>query len=133
MTGGNHTIIAVYGSDVNFGGSTSAGFTEQVLRLGTTTTITTASPPSPSDYGQAVTFTATVMPTVTPVEPTGTVSFYENSVTPTNLLGTGTLGDVGGTATATFTTTPTQFNIGSHTIIAVYTPAAADLNFATST
>jgi autotransporter-associated beta strand protein len=126
LGGGGHTITAVYGSDPNFAGSTSANFSYTVNQAATTTTITSASPGSPSSFGQQVTFTATVTPTISGVEPTGTVTFKEGSAT----LGTGTLMNVGGTATATFTTVATQLAVGGHTITAVY---GSDANFAGST
>ena len=85
---------------------------------GTTTTL--ASSLSPSTYGQAVTFTATVAPTLsTSLVPTGTVTFYDGSAT----LGTATLS--GGTAS--FTTS--ILTTGSHSIIAQY---GGDSNFSGS-
>ena len=85
---------------------------------GTTTTV--ASSLSPSTYGQAVTFTATVAPTLsTSLVPTGTVTFYDGSAT----LGTATLS--GGTASFTTSILIT----GSHSIIAQY---GGDSNFSGS-
>src|SRR5262249_50576682 len=100
---------------------------------GNTTTTVTALPSSGSTFGQAVTFTATVTPSVGAVQPTGSGRFYNGSVPAANLLGTGTLANVSGTATATYTTSPTtELSAGSHTIIGVYS-AAADPNFLDST
>src|SRR5262249_28285249 len=53
LTGGTHTITAVYSGDTNFGGSTSSPLTQTVNRINTTTTLVTAptattqSPPFP--------------------------------------------------------------------------------------
>jgi autotransporter-associated beta strand protein len=130
LTGGNHTITAVYvpGGDPDFQASTSTGFSYTVNAAATTTAITQATPAGPSPFGTAVTFTATVTPTLSGVEPTGTVAFKEGST----VLGTGTLGNSGGTATATFTTTATQLTVGGHTIVAVYAPGS-DPNYQAST
>jgi hypothetical protein len=84
--------------------------------VATTTTITQASP-SPSTFGEPVTFTVTVVPGEGTDLPTGTLTFKDGGTT----LGTSTpLANVGGVATATFTTTATQLGGGSHTITAVY-------------
>ncbi|MFI8437113.1 Ig-like domain repeat protein, partial [Streptomyces sp. NPDC079020] len=71
---GTHTISAVYGGDGNFGGSTGAGSHSVVTQPSTTTGVTSS--PSPSLYGETVTFTAIVAP-VAPATgiPTGTVTF----------------------------------------------------------
>jgi hypothetical protein len=64
----------------------------------TATNITSS--PNPSNFGAAVTFTATVT-TTGPTSPTGTVTFYDG----TTSLGTGPLTNLNATqATATFTT-----------------------------
>src|SRR5206468_2277045 len=82
------------------------------IQVNTTTTVV-SSTPNPSIFGDAVTFTATVIPEAGSVGvPTGTVDFKEG----TTVLGTGTVSNVGGTATATFTTGITQLTGGSHTI-----------------
>ena len=82
---------------------------QTVNKVATTTTITDASP-SPSTYGQPVTFTATV--TTTAGSPIGKVVFKRGTVT----LGSGTLS--GGTAS--YATTPTQLPAGDYAITAVY-------------
>jgi len=86
---------------------------------GTTTTVDSSL--SPSTYGQAVTFTATVAPTLsTSLIPTGTVTFYDG----TTAIDTETL--AGGTAT--FTTS--SLALGNHSISAGY---GGDTDFTTST
>ena len=67
--------------------------------------ITLTSSPNPSNYGQSVTFTATV-----PSGVTGTVQFVDGST----VLGTATLSGT----TATFTTT--TLAVGTHPVTAVY-------------
>jgi hypothetical protein len=111
LTVGTHTITAVYSGDSNFAGSTSGVFTQVVnSSTSTATTTTLASSVNPSNLGQSVTFTATVMPNSGTGTPTGTVTFSDGSVT----LGTGTLS--GGRAT--FTTAALAG--GTHTITALY-------------
>lgn len=123
---GGHSITAVYAGDANYNASTSAILSFTVNKSGTASAVTLASPASPSTFGQAVTFTATVESTVGKFLPTGTVTFKDGSTT----LGTGTLFDVGGVATATFTTGAAQLNAGTHTITATY---SGDANFVVST
>jgi len=88
----------------------------------TPTTTALTSSQNPSNFGQAVTFTATVtaQPGFYKGTPTGTVSFYDG----TTLLGTGTLS--GGVATYT----TSALSVGSHSITAVY---AGDANCLGST
>src|SRR5262249_21181703 len=99
------------------------------VKANTTTVITGESPASPSTFGTAVTFTATVTPETGAtfgLPPTGTVTFSDGALT----LATGPLGGNGsGVATATFTTAVDQLTGGNHTITATYN-AAADPNFA---
>jgi hypothetical protein len=105
---GSHAITAQYLGDPNDAGSTSAPLT-QVVQNSTKTVL--ASSPSPSTYGQTVTFSAAVTPTSGTATPTGTVQFYDG----TTLLGSGTLNASG---TATFTTS--SLAVGSHAITAQY-------------
>src|SRR5262249_35013401 len=72
LTGGTHIIYAVYSSDTDFTTSTSANFTQVVNKHVTTTTLATGVP-NPSTFGDIITFTATVAPTIGTVLPTGTV------------------------------------------------------------
>ncbi len=114
---GTHSMTAVYGGDTNFLGSTS-GVLKQVVNQNSTTTGLTSSL-NPSNYGQAVTFTATVTGQYGGT-PTGTVSFYDG----TTFLGTGTLSN----GVATYTTS--SLSVGSHSMTAVY---GGDTNFVGST
>lgn len=113
---GTHTMTAVYSGDSNFNGSTSIAVVVVVTQV--TPTISLASTPNPSTFGQSVTFTATVAGSDTP--PSGTVTFKDGALT----LGTATIS--GGTAT--FATS--ALSVGTHSIAAVY---GGDTNNASET
>ena len=103
---GTHTLTAVYGGDSNFNGSTSLPVVVVITQV--TPTITLASTPNPSTFGQSVTFTATLAGSDT--VPSGTVTFKDGAQT----LGTGTLTN----GIATFSTS--SLSVGTHSITAVY-------------
>jgi hypothetical protein len=126
LLGGPHTITAAYSGDTNYAVSTSANFSHTVNLAATTSTITQSSP-SPSKFGQQVTFMVTVTPNQGTVLPTGTLTFKDGGTT---LGPSSALVNVGGTATATFTTNAMQLSVGVHTITAVY---AGDTNYDVST
>jgi len=107
---GTHSITAVYNSDANFNGSTSPAVSQVVNKDNTSTTV--ASSANPAQFGQTVTFTATV--TANPPgsgTPTGTVTFTDGATT----LGTGTLN---GGGQATFSTN--TLSVATHSIVATY-------------
>ena len=116
LAAGTHTITAAYGGDGNF--TNSSGTVVQSVNSGLTNTTTAlAASLATSEYGQVVTFTATVS-TAGSGTPTGTVSFIDGgNVT----LGTGSIGSGGH---ATFTTF--RLAIGTHSITAAYN---GDTNF----
>jgi len=114
LSTGNHSLTASYGGDANDAASVSPAVTESVGLLTTTTTLTAT--PNPSVFGQNVTLTATV----SPGNPTGTVSFLDGA----NLLGTSSVAN--GVATLSIST----LSGGSHSLTAVY---SGDTNNATST
>ena len=117
---GNHSLTAVYSGYNNFTGSTSSPLTRTVNPAATATTLVAA--PDPSDFGQTVTFTATVsVNTPGAGTPTGTVTFKDGSTT----LGTGTLD---GTGKATLSTS--TLSVATHSITVVY---AGSANYSTST
>ena len=95
--------------------ATSAGLTSvatsSITVSAQTTTTLTASPASPA-YGQAVTLTAIVAPTVGSTVATGLVTFTDGSTT----LG---MGSLNGSGVATFTTT-SPLAVGSHSLVASY-------------
>jgi hypothetical protein len=104
---GTNSIKAVYGGDSNFLGSTSKAVSQVVNKATTTTTLVSSL--NPSNFGQAVTFTASVTPQFG-VKVSGTVTFYDG----TTALKTMSLG--GGLAkfkTSTLTS-------GMHSITATY-------------
>jgi hypothetical protein len=101
-----HTIKATYAGDVNF--HSSAGTVTQVVNKYPTTTALSSSV-NPSNYGQAVTFKATVTPSG-PYPPTGKVKFFDGIVG----IGSATLN--GGVAKLTKST----LAVGTHPITAEY-------------
>ena len=115
---GSHTITAYYNGSTKYATSSSA-LSQTVDKAATTTTITNASP-SPSTYGQPVTFTATV--STTAGSASGNVEFKWGALR----LGSGMLS--GGSAS--YTTTATQIPGGEDAITAVYN---GDVNHAAST
>ena len=124
LASGSHTITASYSGDSNYNSKTTplTGNPQVVnssTKTGTTTTV--ASSKNPSNFGDQVTFTATVSPSSGSGTPSGTVTFLDGS----NSLGTGTL-DSSGHATFITSTLPA----GSHTITASY---GGDNTFAPST
>jgi hypothetical protein len=104
---GSNSITAVYGGDSNLVGNTSKAV-KQVVNKATTTTAL-ASAQNPSNFGQPVTFTASVAPQFSGTV-IGTVTFYDG----TTALHTVRLS--GGTAT--FTTS--KLASGTHSIMATY-------------
>src|SRR5882762_8908279 len=117
LTGGTHSITAVYSGDANFAGGTSPALMQTVNKVGDSTSV--ASSNNPSIFGSAVTFTATVTSSATSI-PTGTVTFQDGAAT----LGTGMLS--GGNATLA-----TSALVGGvHSITVIY---GGDANFASST
>jgi len=118
LTGGTHSITAVYSGDATFAGGTSPALLQTVNKAASSTSVP-ASSNNPSIFGSAVSFTATVTSSATSI-PTGTVTFQDGAAT----LGTGMLS--GGNATLA-----TSALVGGvHSITAIY---GGDANFANST
>lgn len=106
---GTHDITAVYSGDSNYSGSSDA-ISQVVNKIGTTTAV--ASDPNPSEDGQIVTFTATVIPSQTgPTPISGSVAFFDGAAP----LGTTAISSSG---IAQFSTS--QLSVGTHSITAVY-------------
>jgi hypothetical protein len=101
-------------------GSNECAFVTAIDMHPVATSTTLSSSLNPSTYGQAVTFTAVVTPSLGAVPDGETVSFMKGA----RVLGTGTLS--GGSASFTTSTLP----VGSNSIKAVY---SGDSNFAGST
>ncbi|HYL76326.1 MAG TPA: Ig-like domain repeat protein [Bryobacteraceae bacterium] len=121
LAAGLHTITTSYGGDPSFNGSTGSltGNPQAVNKAITATTV--ASSQNPSDFGQSVTFTATISPVAPGAgTPTGAVTFLDGG----SPIGSGTLS--GGLAS--FTTS--ALAVGNHTITTTY---GGDGNFNAST
>ncbi len=113
LTVGTHPITAVYSGDAQNNTSTSPLLDQVVNAVAAVATTTTlASSLNPSNFGQSVTFTATV----TGTNPTGTVLFDDGAT----LLGSGTVS----AGTASITTS--ALAVGSHPITAAYGGDAAN-------
>jgi len=111
LSGGSRSLTASYDGDDIHTGSTSAALAQTVTPIATSTTLSSSK--SPTVFGEAVTFTATV--TSSSGTPSETVTFSDGGMT----LGTGTLSGV----VATFTTS--GLSVGEHTITAAYGGDAA--------
>ena len=99
LTLGSHSLTADYQGNPNFTTSNSAALTETVDQVGATVTTTAVTGlPSPANFGQAVTFTATVSHTAGSAAPTGMVTFLDG----TTVLGNGTLDSSGLASFSTF-------------------------------
>jgi hypothetical protein len=114
LSGGTHSISAVYAGTNNFAPST--GTLNQTMTLGPSKTTLTDSVQS-SQFGFPFTLTATVTSLVAGFTPTGTVTFLDSGVS----FGSGTLN---GSGVATFTTS--SLSAGLHTLTANY---SGDTNF----
>jgi Bacterial Ig-like domain (group 3) len=104
---GTHPLIAIYNSDANFTGSTSAVLNFVTSKAATSTAVSSSL--NPSTHGSAVTFTATVKSSTTGI-PTGSATFKDGTV----ILATVALTN----GKAVFTTS--ALAVGSHAITAVY-------------
>jgi Bacterial Ig-like domain (group 3)/Domain of unknown function (DUF4214) len=114
LAAGSHALTATYGGDASYLGSSSAVVTQMVNKATTTTSVVAA--PNPSPLGQAVTFTATVLPAAA----TGSVTFSDGAT----VLGSGPVS----AGTAVFTTS-SALALGNHAITAAY---SGDANYLTS-
>ena len=104
---GTTAVTAAYGGDSNFSGSTSKAVSQVVSKATTTTTLVSSQ--NPSNFGQSVTFKASVTPQFSGTV-TGTVTFYDG----TTVLKTVALsGGVAKFTTSTLTS-------GAHSITATY-------------
>jgi len=114
---GTHSITAIYGGSTDFNSSPSSALSLVTDAASTTTKLTSSL--NPSDFGEWITFKATVTPS-TAGSPTGTVTFRSGGTT----IGTGTLSD----GVATFATY--QLPLGTSSITAVY---GGSIDYKTST
>src|SRR5436189_8151 len=102
-----NAIVGSYNVVASSPSATSASFALTNNKAATTTTVTSSL--NPSDFGQNVTFTATVTGVATP---TGTVQFKDNG----NNLGAAVTLNASGVVQLTTST----LTAGTHTITAVY-------------
>ena len=117
---GTHPITVVYGGDGNFNASPTSPSINQVVDKASTSAIVVTSL-TPSKYGQAVTFTATVSVTAPGAgTPSGIVTFKDG----TTSIGTGTL------ASGQTTLSSSTLAVGNHTITVEY---GGDTSFNAST
>jgi len=107
LSPGSHSVFATYSGDGTYAGSTSSTLTQVVNPAPSTTTITASL--TQSDFGVAVTFTATV--TGGFGTPTGTVTFIVDGVPQSPI-------PLNGAGQASFTTS--SLAIGGHTLTANY-------------
>jgi hypothetical protein len=113
---GSYSITAQYLGDANFQASASPTATTTVNPAGTSVQLTSAAnqdgSPAPSEFGQAVAFTALVRAAGPGSGPLGgTVTFMDGS----NTLGTSTLESSG-----TVTWSTSALSVGTHAVTAVY-------------
>ncbi len=116
---GTHSLVATYGGDGNFSGSSSSPTSQVVNKSASVTTLTAT--PNPSFFGQSITLTAMVASSGSgSAIPTGSVIFVDG----TNTIGTAAL-DKSGKATLAVS----SLSVGSHNIGANY---GGDGNFSPS-
>src|ERR1700683_5461551 len=117
LTGGTHSITAVYSGDGNVLGSSSSAVSQVVSKQASTSAVTSSA--NPAIAGSSITFTITVSPQLSST-PTGSVALKKNGGTLATLSLTN--------AQATYTTS--SLGIGSFSITALY---AGDSNFSANT
>lgn len=116
---GPHSISVAYSGDGNFNGGTSPLLTQTIGQA--LSQVSLSAPVNAIFFGQPITFTATVAPTVLGAgTPSGTVNFFDGGTQ----IGSATLATVNGQQQASFTTS--SLAIGNRSITAVY---AGDANF----
>lgn len=104
---GPHSITVAYAGNSTFAASTSSALAQTVNQAGTTTAVSSSA--NPSNFGQQVTFLATV--TSAGGTPSGTVTFKDGSTT---------LGSTGLNAGGQATLTTSALAVGPHSITASY-------------
>jgi len=126
LSGGNHSLTAVYGGDGNLAGSTSAPSAQTVSPALTSTSLVSSA--NPVIINQSVTLIAGVSSPVyssTGQLPTGTVTFWEARSTGLTSLGTAPVQLPSGAAVLT----TSWSSRGSRNVIATYD---GDVNFSSS-
>ena len=117
LTGGSHSLIAIYNGSASFSGSVSSALQLAVTKAATVTTLTVA-PPNTNPYsavqGNPITFTAVISFSGVGI-PTGTVTFTANG---TALGAAPVQPAAGGLFEATFSTS--SLALGNYTAVATY-------------
>lgn len=117
LSGGVHSLSAVYSGDINFVTVTSTpSISFTVSPLSTTTTLFINSADA-TVFGQPVILIANVMGSTSapPLAPTGTVTFYDGAT----VIGTSSLSNLSAN-TSSATLTNSSFTVGPHVFSAVY-------------
>ena len=109
-----HSITVVYAGDTNFSTSTSSPLSQMVTSASVATTTAVGASASTVNYDQALTFTAAVSATSGSNTPTGSIDFYDTTIS-TNL---GSVSLSSGKVTLTTSSLP----VGTQIITASYTP-----------
>ncbi|MBV8069650.1 MAG: Ig-like domain repeat protein [Acidobacteriaceae bacterium] len=105
---GTHNLTATYGSDANYTGSTSPVLKQNVVRKGTTTTVTGA--PNAAVVNTLVNFHVHVIPALGSTVPTGGVVLKDGTSTLATLTLSGGTADFG----------TSSLSAGKHSITAIY-------------
>ena len=117
-------IVGTYGGDNNYSGTNSTLQPAQVVNPAPTLTVITASPPSPSNYGTRVTFTATVTG-ANGGSPAGTVNFTDGTNPLSGCTGVALVPQTTGSLATCQTSTLAE---GAHNIGALYSGSNSFVN-----
>src|SRR6266481_3727116 len=109
--GGTHTLTAAYSRDANYTASTSSALTETVNPASSSVTVGTNL--NPASFGQTITLTAAVAPSISGDQASGTVTFFDggSALGSANVSNNAAQISVGNLA------------LGSHSITATYSDA----------
>lgn len=136
LTGGTHSLSAVYEGAASFNGSNSTALNITVSQAPTTVELTASAPymsPNSAVQGAKVSFAATITSTGVGI-PTGTVTFNYSATSASGAVTTGTLGSApvlpaaGGSFEASYSTT--SLPVGTDAVTATY---SGDANYISST
>jgi hypothetical protein len=118
-SGGDKTIWACYSGTPTTYAESNTSMIQDVDKA--TTTLSLGTSGSPSFFGNAVTFTATIgVQSPGTGSPSGTVNFYDGGVCNANGSGTGTLIASDAIASGSAAITTSSLNVATHTIQACY-------------
>ena len=121
LLGGTHNIVATYADDNNYGpAGPSAPLVQVVSKAKPVFSGPPTSSENPSNYGDSVTFTATLTGVSGDPQPTGNVVFTDTYKGVPTVLCTSPLAPGVNNSTATCNTPPPLLLAGSHSIVATY-------------